>query len=160
MAEEDSSLSRENMAGPLWFMVEEDGSMRGEIMSGPLLLCVADSCQFGSYYNLTLGQCVLCPVGFYAELPGSYLCDACPVEETTAREGSTASVSCSVNPITTTSAAPFTTGAGELCVCLFLGGALPQAGAVWGFGGRRSLLCAPLTLLLCTCATSLWASLW
>ena len=79
-------------------------------------LWVADSCQFGSYYNLTLGQCVLCPVGFYAELPGSYLCDACPVEETTAREGTTASVSCSVNPITTTSAAPFTTGARELCV--------------------------------------------
>ena len=144
-------------------MVEEDGSIRGEIMSGSLLLWVADSCQFGSYYNLTLGQCVLCPVGFYAELPGSYLCDACPVGETTAREGTTASVSCSVNPITTTSAAPFTTGARELCVCLFLGWALPQAGAVCVCvcvgGGGGSVLCAPLTLPLCTCATSLWALL-
>ena len=92
-------------------------------------LCVAGSCQFGSYYNLTLDQCVLCPVGFYAEMPGSYLCDACPFQETTAREGSTASVSCSVNPITTTSAAPFTTGAGELSAHALpsLSQALPQA---------------------------------
>ncbi|KAK7480215.1 hypothetical protein BaRGS_00028491, partial [Batillaria attramentaria] len=69
------------------------------------------NCLFGRYFNYTTGQCELCPVGFYSENPGAFYCEACPFDETTAREGSTARASCSVNPITTSAAPPSTTAA-------------------------------------------------
>ncbi|XP_070201910.1 uncharacterized protein [Littorina saxatilis] len=63
-------------------------------------------CQFGSYYNMTEALCLPCPVGFYSENPGCYFCDACAILESTAREGATARVSCSVNPLASTTVAP------------------------------------------------------
>ena len=52
-------------------------------------------CGTGSFFNGTLKQCVLCPVGYYNPNPGkSDACVQCSQKKTTLRRGSKADSDC------------------------------------------------------------------
>uniref|UniRef100_T1JDQ5 Signal peptide, CUB and EGF-like domain-containing protein 1 n=1 Tax=Strigamia maritima TaxID=126957 RepID=T1JDQ5_STRMM len=55
---------------------------------------VPEFCTLGSFYNTSIGQCQLCPIGFYQPNKGRDFCFACPGETATDYEGSSDLTQC------------------------------------------------------------------
>ncbi|XP_076068063.1 signal peptide, CUB and EGF-like domain-containing protein 3 [Oratosquilla oratoria] len=58
------------------------------------ILPAGATCAPGHYYNTTTKACVMCPLGYYQPLPGSFACVQCPSTSTTDYVGSTSLEDC------------------------------------------------------------------
>ncbi|XP_071094759.1 uncharacterized protein [Haliotis cracherodii] len=76
------------------------------------------TCSTGNFYNLTVGQCQQCGLGFYQPGPGTFYCEPCGLGLTTEAVGSDSVTQCGIYQTTsddfvgvTTTSSPPNTGA-------------------------------------------------